>query len=440
MRSISMNNRDILELCFGNLRRRKTRTILSIIGVVIGTAAIVVMLSLGIGLSESFQQQIESYGNLHLINVYNWGGGGSSSASKLDDKTLAEIEKLDGATCVSPQESVYVTMGSGHMVASTQIMGMKTEMYELLGLEIEQGRMVNAADKDGIVFGKGVAAQFYDPKKQMNPNWGSLEPAVDPLGKFIITNDYNYGTNDEGQHMGDVKIVTIEARGLGLLANEYDEYCYNTYTSIEFAREIKTQFARANGESVTSPGQKVYDQVLIYAEDISKITGICDALRENYGFSTHSLNDMLEQMKKTAATIQAVLGGIGAISLLVAAIGIANTMIMSVYERTGEISVMKVIGASLTDIRKIFLIEAGMIGFFGGIAGVGLSLAISKLMNTVLVGVMSQFMGGGDTVSVIPVWLCVAAVAFAGLIGIISGYSPANRAMNMSVLEGLKNE
>ncbi len=435
-----MNNRDILQLCFGNLRRRKTRTLLSIIGVVIGTCAIVVMLSLGIGLSENFRQQIESYGNLHLIQVYNWGNRGPSSTSKLDDRTLGEIEKMDGVTCISPQESVYVTMGSGHMVAGAQLMGMKTEMYELLGLEIEQGRMVNASDKDGIVFGKGIAAQFYDPKKQSYGNWDSLEPAVDPLGKFIITNDYNYGTKDEGQYMEGIKTVIIEARGLGLLANEYDEYCYNAYTSIEFAREVKEQFARAGGENPVSPGQKVYDQVLIYAEDISKITGICDNLRENYGFSTYSLNDMLEQMKKTAATIQAVLGGIGAISLLVAAIGIANTMIMSVYERTGEISVMKVIGASLSDIRKIFLLEAGMIGFFGGLAGIVLSLIISRLLNTVLVGVMSQFTGGGDTVSVVPLWLCIAAVAFAGLIGIISGYSPANRAMNMSVLEGLKNE
>ncbi|MBP5750061.1 MAG: FtsX-like permease family protein, partial [Firmicutes bacterium] len=133
--------------------------------------------------------------------------------------------------------------------------------------------------------------------------------------------------------------------------------------------------------------------------------------------------------------------GIGGISLLVAAIGIANTLIMSLYERTREISVMKVIGASLKDIRKMFQLEAGMIGFGGGVIGILLSYGISYVMNHFLAGTIAGAIGGmGSKVSVIPWWLTLAALAFATFIGVISGYSPAQRAMNMSVLEGLKNE
>ncbi|MCR4805645.1 MAG: ABC transporter permease, partial [Clostridia bacterium] len=110
-----MNNKDILQLCFGNLLRRRTRTILSVIGVVIGTMAIVVMLSLGLGLSQGFQEQLESYGNLHIINVYSWGsGGGNSQQNKLDDRTLAKMEKIDGVTVISPQISQYVILTGDH--------------------------------------------------------------------------------------------------------------------------------------------------------------------------------------------------------------------------------------------------------------------------------------------------------------------------------------
>ncbi|MFA7463280.1 MAG: FtsX-like permease family protein, partial [Anaerovoracaceae bacterium] len=137
-------------------------------------------------------------------------------------------------------------------------------------------------------------------------------------------------------------------------------------------------------------------------------------------------------------------GGIGAISLLVAALGIANTMIMSIYERTKEIGVMKVIGANLRDIRKMFLLEAGMIGFLGGLVGLVFSYAISLMLNTVLLPFMQSFLGSmgsnGSVVSVIPFWVSGSALLFATFIGLASGYYPAQRAMNLSALEGLKNE
>ena len=437
-----MSNKDILQLCFGNLLRRRTRTILSVIGVVIGTTAIIVMLSLGLGLSQGFQDQLESYGNLHTIQVYSWGS--SNSQNTLDDRMITNFEKLDGATCVSPQISQYVILSGDHKRADTSIIGMKPEMLEVLGLEIEKGRMLNSSDKAPLLFGKAVAASFYDPRKQEYGSWGSMEPTVDPLAKFILTNDWNYGTNQQGQDMGETVLLEIEAQGVGLLANEDDEYAYNVYSSIEFVQKLKTEWEKAqNGgrSSGGNNGQKSYDQVLIYVEDLNKVATISETIRNDYGFSTYSLNDMVKEMQKTMGMIEAVLGGIGGISLLVAAIGIANTMIMSVYERTREISVMKVIGASLKDIRKMFLLEAGMIGFGGGLIGIALSYGISFVMNHFLSGAIGGIMGGmGSKVSVIPLWLTLAALAFATFIGVISGYSPAQRAMNLSVLEGLKNE
>lgn len=439
-----MSNKDILQLCFGNLLRRRTRTILSVIGVIIGTTAIIVMISIGMGLSYGYQEQLESFGNLHMVEVYNSGGGMSSNGqtNKMDDRTIAKMEKIDGVTVISPQISQYVVIAGDHKRSERQIIGVRTEMLEALNLEVEKGRMINESDKNGLLFGKTAAAMFYDPRRQQGADWGSTEPAIDPLQKFIITNDWDYGTNQEGQNMGETQPIQIEAQGVGMMASADNEYTYNIYTTIEFAQKVKDEFEKAQngGRPSNNPQGNEYQDLMVYVADLEKVASVSETIRTDYGFGTFSLNDMLKEMQKTANMIEAVLGGIGGISLLVAAIGIANTMIMSVYERTREISVMKVIGASLKDIRKMFLLEAGMIGFGGGVIGVALSYGISYVMNHFLSGAIGGAFGMGSKVSIIPIWLVLAALAFSTMVGVVSGYSPAQRAMNMSVLEGLKNE
>ena len=147
--------------------------------------------------------------------------------------------------------------------------------------------------------------------------------------------------------------------------------------------------------------------------------------------------DYINSMKSQFAMVQAVLGGIGAVSLLVAAIGIANTMMMSIYERTKEIGVMKVIGCSLKNIRQMFLLEAAFIGFVGGAAGNILSLILSGVINLALSG---QSVGVSGSLSFIPIWLILASLGFAVLVGMAAGYFPAVRAMKLSPLAAIRNE
>ena len=129
-----------------------------------------------------------------------------------------------------------------------------------------------------------------------------------------------------------------------------------------------------------------------------------------------------------------VLGAIGAISLFVAAIGIANTMVMSIYERTREIGVMKVIGATIPDIRRLFLTEAAFIGLLGGMVGVILSYASSKIINMVSMNM------GRETISLIPIWLGLLGIVFATFVGVAAGFFPAVRATKLSALAAIKTE
>ncbi|MFA7660239.1 MAG: FtsX-like permease family protein, partial [Anaerovoracaceae bacterium] len=223
--------------------------------------------------------------------------------------------------------------------------------------------------------------------------------------------------------------------------NPNDDTAYYVYTDLETMKDIQADLRKARKEPAVS--QLTYNNAMVYVGDINDVQEVSDTIRE-MGFQTNSLNDWLEAMQEQSRMIQGVLGGIGAISLFVAALGITNTMIMSIYERTKEIGVMKVIGANLPDIRRMFLLEAGLIGFLGGLIGVILSFIISLLLNTVLAGVLGSLLGGmgggGSNISIIPWWIAVGGLLFATIIGIISGYSPARRAMRLSALESLRNE
>ena len=143
-----------------------------------------------------------------------------------------------------------------------------------------------------------------------------------------------------------------------------------------------------------------------------------------------------------------VLGALGGVSLLVAAIGIANTMMMSIYERTREIGVMKVLGCVVGNIRTLFLMEAASIGLLGGVLGIGISYGLSYALNHLVAGsnALGGMLGFGMmdgmqvNISVIPPWLVLLALVFSTCVGIISGFYPANRAVKISALEAIKHE
>ena len=420
--------------------RRKTRTILAVIGVIVGVCAIVVMVSIGVGLRVGFQSQMEGFGNLHTIEIYNYGGGPSGQQVQLDESTINKMAKIPGLTAITPVQNAYLTIGVGKMKTEASVRGVDPEYIAKMDYDLEKGRLFTAGDKDAnvLLFGRNVACQFYNPRKASGADWSNTEPTVDVVSRdVIVTGDWAWGTNDQGS--SEIKYETFECEGVGLMASMDDETSYNVYMPIKALEKIINANTKAEGGNVSGQ-KKTYNNALAYVSDIEMVSEVSKAIKEDYGFQTYSLNDMLEELQKTASTIEMVLGGIGAVSLLVAAIGIANTMIMSVYERTKEIGIMKVIGASLRDIEKMFLVEAGLIGFGGGVIGVAISYAISILMNTVLVDLLAGLTGTGGPASVIPWWLAVGALMFATLVGLISGWAPARRAMKLSVLEGLKNE
>lgn len=446
-----MNKLDLLRMSLNSLWRRKTRTVLTILGVVIGTSSIVIMLSLSTGMEQSFKEQISRMGSLTIIEVYRGGGGdmpnsGQQIDIKLNDAAIASFAQIPGVESVMGLKQAYMRVVSGKLVADVQIIGVDPVKLEAFDYEIGEGRLLLPSDKDAIVFGKNIAYDFRNPK--INNNYGNGPDANTPppvnliSSKLLLTADTQYGERVKDTPDADYKPPRAhEIRGVGILKESQNEKDYQALMNISSLRKIMAEDNKVlnrESQSRKSDEENQYDNIKVKVSDMEGVKAIQKQI-QSLGYQASSLTDMLDSMKKTSRTVQAILGGIGAVSLLVAAIGIANTMVMSIYERTREIGIIKVLGAEIADIRRLFLLEAGLIGLGGGILGLLLSYGGSWILNKLAGGFMAD-MGGVSKISIINARLALGALLFSTLIGLISGYAPARRAMKLSVLEAIRND
>lgn len=457
---------DLLRMSSGNLKRRKLRTFLTVLGVVIGTASIVVMISLGLGLQKSMYEDIEKSGGLTEIEVSSedmWGpeSGSSSEEKKLiTDDMVEQFKTLDHVVYASPVLNVSALALKGNYEGWLELYGMSHEALSQMEIPLAEGGKLPAVNSGNLelVYGNMVLQNF-NKKNGGGGYWETGElPDID-LAKdslFLIldqdayyqSNSGVFGEETEGESTTPkvAKKYAVNASGVvkgGI--EDWNQFSYNTYCDLETLKTVlKKEFkGRAiPGQPVAENGKPykyfVYNSAKVKVDDLNNVEAV-SALIRDMGFQTHSNAEYLESMKKQSAMIQAVLGGIGAISLLVAAIGIANTMMMSIYERTKEIGVIKVLGCDMKNIKQMFLMEAGFIGFLGGVVGNVFSIIISFVLNRVAAGVGAD-MGLSGGISHIPVWLVLVSLLFATLVGMAAGYFPALRAMRLSPLAAIRSE
>ena len=443
---------DLLTVCLRNLTRRKVRTALTVIGVVIGVCAIILMVSLGIGARESMMQMLQEWGDLTIINVYNYGGG----ETKLDDKAVSQIQAMEGVQIATPFYQNYefnfrLKSRNGRYDSYTQIIGIYPEAFEALGYQLSEGTSFADSSKDySMVAGANVAYSFRDTKKKRN-NYvdryqtdamgNPKKPFVDMMKDKLILYSEIYDNNGNLS-----KTLEVTPHITGIMVEDWNkgwETSECIFMDINQMKALEAQYRKLSGQKASSTAVS-YEDVRVKCVDAASVSGIQQAITD-MGFQCSSMEDTRQYFDEQLTMIQTMLGGLAAISLFVAAIGIANTMVMSIYERTKEIGVMKVIGAELGSIRAMFLTESAMIGLIGGVVGVTLSFLISYLLNNVplvagLLASLGLSFGGGGAVSIIPWWLVVLAMAFSMLVGVIFGFIPANRAVKISALEAIRHD
>lgn len=462
-----MNFLDLIRMSSGNLWRRKLRTFLTILGVIIGTASIVVMVSLGLALNKSTMEEMEKSGGLTTIQVYESGSFYDMSAQeetetdeqkRISDQTVEDIRALEHVTVASPVLSINIIAKQGRYMGYINLYGMDLAALEQKNLEFASGGLPEEGSNElQFIYGNQVLTNFSN-EKTGEGYWDSgVMPDVDmekPLYYILDSEAYwnsQYDTSEEGDTAattGPPKKYNLKTAGV--LAGDletYTEDSYNVYCDIEpLLTQLKKSFkGRAIPEQpVTKSGKPYkeiyYNEVYVRIDDMNNAEAVQQQIKE-MGYQPNWNAEWVQQQEKQYRNIQLVLGCIGAVSLFVAAIGIANTMMMSIYERTKEIGVIKVLGCSLSNIRTMFLLEASFIGFIGGVAGLGLSYGLSWVLNH-FGSFLGEFMTGmeGGTASYIPPWLAGAALIFAVLVGMIAGFFPALRAMKLSPLAAIRTE
>ena len=446
-----MKKQDLLRMCVQNLLRRKSRTFLTVLGVLIGCCSIVIMVSLGIGMKESQERTLAQMGDLTIITV-NAPQNGRGKA-KLDEALIKRIKKLDGVEAVTPKQTLEVETaqliagaGKRYVADWVTIVGLDTEAMEKMGYQIIEGGI---SDKSGeVIVGQFLAYSFRDTLRpegyNMVDRWsggwdenGKLTnvppPYLDPIKTPM--------TLEVVQEGG--KKISIPLTASGMTKEDYSKGSETSDGIMISLAEFKKLNEKIQG-SKKKP--RPYDSVMVKVTDINQVERVENDIKV-MGYNTDSMESIRKPMEKEARQKQMMLGGLGAISLFVAALGITNTMIMSISERTREIGIMKSLGCYVGDIRMMFLSEAGAIGLLGGIIGCINSPVASVIINLVSLGLspdnlLPALLGGPDVsrVSIVPPWLLLFAVVFSVFIGLGSGYYPANKAVAIPALEAIKSE
>ena len=462
---------DEISLSARNLLRRKGRTALTLVGVVIGTCMVVLMISLGIAQTKTNEEMLQSWGDLTQVQIYGYGTmmGSDGKPLYLDDAAIANIKQIPHVAAATPYAQAYnlegeITAGRNGRYTSDiyNLIGIDPTALEPMGFALQNGSWPTntpaseKATKLQVLVGSSTGYNFQDSRKSSNsPKRYRYEGQTDVNGKELppfvdIDKDKMTLTIKTGEGSTE-KSRSWELEVVGVLEPDGAKGYWTQSGIVLRIQDMKMLQKLYNDMTKTKEESKSYDEVYVKVDDLSNVTDVETAIHDLGFTNTYSMNQQREEMQKQVMNSQMIFGGIAAVSLLVAAINIINTMTMAIYERTREIGVMKVLGCELGNIRTMFLLESSTIGFIGGLIGLGISLIASFVLNNLstlgqgldLSGLMGggYYMGGGGgTISIIPPWLMLAALVFATLVGLVAGILPANKAVKISALEAIRHE
>jgi putative ABC transport system permease protein len=405
-----MTLRATLALALAALVRNKARSLLTMLGIVIGVAAVIVTVAIGVGARTSVQQSINSLGsNLIVVqpgSVTQTGArSGFGGASTLTPDDGLAIAKLPGVAAVSPMVSVRTQVVAGDNNWQTTIGGVAPTYAFIRSWPLASGRFINENDVASAakvaVLGQTVAAQLF-------PNGDS------PLGQTVIVKGAPYTV-----------IGTQSALGQSGLGQDQDDTVLIPYTS---AMERLTGLTTVNALMVSATEQQQIDPVQ------QSVTQLLEQRHrivppQTDDFQVRNLQSIAQAASQTGAVMELLLAGVAAVSLIVGGIGIMNIMLVSVTERTREIGLRMSVGARAATILRQFLAEAIVLATIGGVIGV-----VAGGLGTLAIGLATHW-----PMAIPPEWI-LASVAFSAMVGIFFGYYPARQAAALNPIEALRFE
>jgi ABC-type lipoprotein release transport system permease subunit len=421
-----MSPRDVVRTALGNLARHTARTLLTTVGVIVGILTIVTMVSLGHGVQLEMRGAFDTVG-LELLRLYpvteQRGAydpfGEAQRTQLLTPELVRELEAREDVVEVIP----YLRLPSG--------------MRVILVLDGQEMRA-----EPSQLSPASVPDPFEVPPRTLA---GVDEPPAEGGGLVVgqgLLEELGYGAGDwEGLIGREVALVLYAPRGetatFAFKIAGIDERRWDDLSLALPDRLVMLEWWYSDPEYLAHRG---YDVLFVRAKSLNAATHIVDRLA-GLGFKVESVKAMLDLANRGMIIMQTLLGSVGGLALLVASLGIANTMIMAVYERTREIGILKAVGAAPAQIRALFVVEASLIGCLGGVIGTILGWLLGKGLNRLILAIFEwQEVNIGGTFFVVPWWLMVGALAFATLVGLLAGLYPAARAARLAPLDALRYE
>ncbi|WP_035291615.1 FtsX-like permease family protein [Clostridium sp. KNHs214] len=443
---------DSIKLAFSNLKKRKGRTFLTALAVAIGTTLIVTMVGLGSTGEKYILDEMSKHSNIKKINVIpqkyqsfdemmnestdenmDYEEMMEKNFKRIDNRTVDKIKNLKGVNEISA--SIFsriseIKIGDKKQKNNLSIIGYKDAQIflnnEINALKLKNkdfkpiiaGRNLTANDKDAMIISQRVLKEM------------GITDYKSVVGKefTIISNQASNGMK--------LKPLNKTGKVIGVIDEKIDAY------SGKIVVPLKTSLEFKNYETFDSNffENKGYNDINIFAKDEDSVKTVGQALK-TLGYQYESYEVIAEQVKSVFAVLKGILSSLGIIVLFVAALGIINTMIMSTYERTKSIGIMKSIGASTTNIKNIFVVESGTIGFIGGIMGLLFSFINSKIIEFAI----STYLKSKQATDVVikfymPNWLVWGSLVFAIVLAVLSGLYPSSRAAKLDPIEALNSK
>jgi putative ABC transport system permease protein len=439
-----------------NLRDMKLRTGLTALGVAVGIGALVAMVGFGQGVEHNVTRTFEDLDLFRSITVLPRGALSarrpsgrpsegtdvpSGPSRALDDEAVRELARLPGVEAAFPEDRFPATLRfqGAEELRLVQVIPAAVSASRLL--KLEAGRPFSPRDGNQLILSRSLASRLGIRPPQsavdrtiilssLSFDFSRLNPAglarLATEGRLpLIRNDYDFRV-----------VGLVETAGFGGFGPLASEVYISTFAAGRIAR---LPFASVWDLFGARGGRPGYPAVNLRLTSPAEADSVVRRVRD-LGFSTFALIEQFDQIRTSSVYLDMILAAISMVAIFVAALGIINTMVMSILERYSEIGLMKAVGASNADVKRIFFFESGLIGLGGGLMGVGLGLAVSRVVNGIITALLARQGVPPLEYFSFPFWLCLGAVAFAVAVSLAAGVYPAWRAARVDPAVALRHD
>ncbi len=450
---------DSVELAARNLRESVLRNSLTTLGIAVGVASLVAMLSLGVGLQRMASRRLKSSGLFDTVVVSSRrdlrsfnreqeeNGPAPAESPDLDEAARRNIEKVAGVVEVYPDLRFITELRYDDKPHLTMVSGLAFSSKESDSFEGMQGDFFSSIAAHEVIVQKSFAAELLGKARAHGPEEISVAEVAKPLlGKQLVMRYAERASNSGDANSASYSVISRELplTIVGVTDLDPDSMrgaararLFLPETLLEGLHAVQAYDFRDSTRATSS--EPTYSTLIARVSGAGKVDSVEQAIKK-LGFNTFSILDATKSLRRFFAILDLFLGIFGSLALTVASIGIINTLVMAILERRREIGIMKAVGASDSDVRGLFFAEAGAMGLLGGVFGVTLGWIIGRVINFGTNVYLKRQGFAPENIWAVPFWLVGLALVFAVVVSLLSGLYPASRAARLDPVQALRYE